>query len=554
MADSRKRHTEEEDTPCSNIMRQEIYLVKEKCIKIDTAFNGEYIRLMVQLTNHSGSSLYNVRIGEVTEAGYDIMDGCMAVYLEGCLLVREVDYVLLKKGEGVPSECTFKQGVMVQLKQPVKEGEVLRLTVDACVASQEGQKEIRSLGLVHFNGEKDCKMQSITTEEKTLKVIAPRLTIKEEVSQGGVKIGEAFRHELIITNRGNIDLEQVFFRDDALWQALENGMVKLDKTYGIQREKKKIGEALPANIGRLAVGEKALISLRGTVVKLPPDKKLISEAQVVTSAISRESEGVPSAYCCIRTFARSDRVMIEVQEAPVALSLEKLLGIGIVDQRAAEPGDLLTYQLILHNVGKDECSEIILSSLLDEQLHFLPYSLQINGEPVFGEIKHLVLPNLKGEETLVIGFKAQIKGETTRSQVTTVSQVTYLTPQGERKTVAIEEMQTRLVCRSTYFCMPLTLHPIGRGRRIQEVTEMATELLEVTPYCTSQGMCMKLLYKMRLGYREQGGVCRSYTSTQQVSVPGREDKQYQRFILWMQDAKLIDKYTIRAMLYIRAYF
>ncbi|AOR23341.1 DUF7507 domain-containing protein [Clostridium taeniosporum] len=353
------------------VLKPELTLVKSA--DRTGAVVGDIIRYSITATNTGEIPLQNVIVKDV--------------------LAPELSYIGNLTINGVPSGQSILTGVNIE---DLSIGEVKTISFDAKVNAIPADKTINNTSTATFNYIVSGKNFSgnATSNEETIRVYNPELTMTKMSNNPIVKVGDTFQYTITAENTGDIIINDVIVKDDLppefeVVQIIVNGdVVNGDIEAGI-------------NIGNLAIGESVDIVL---TIQVLAD---------LTDTFQNIATGTGTSI----TDPNKPPVIVEGEgEDPgVTVYNPKLELEKSVDKPYVIVGDTVTYTVVAKNtgdivLGNVDLDPIVIYDLLGPSLEFVSGSVTIDGisDPLSGIVNGVILGVLNVGESKTVTFKAKV--------------------------------------------------------------------------------------------------------------------------------------------------
>ncbi|MFI3201248.1 MAG: DUF3794 domain-containing protein [Eubacteriales bacterium] len=198
-------------------------------------------------------------------------------------------------------------------------------------------------------------------------------------------VGDVVEFTVAIENNGNVTIDEIVFTDsDIEGGEFVAGSLQVD---GVAMEKADPNEGVA--IGELEVGETKQVIFQVELVSIP-------EGDITTNVaeITKYLDGVEVST------ERSNEVTIEIRRAELTITNQ-------VDRSETYETEVLTYTIVVENIGNQTAENIILEELLDDTLTYVEGTLMINGvlEEKQTPTSTILLEDMEASDTITITFQ-----------------------------------------------------------------------------------------------------------------------------------------------------
>lgn len=307
----------------------------------------------------------------------------------------------------VDKACRFslldKQTIMIEKISPGEEVEVaFQVEVSADIKGEEAIESTSLAYEVQIDPSMNPRQMCLLPIETKFQVISPKIEVRLIGEQKIGLIGEILPYKIEITNKGNIDLQDI--------------LVSMEMTEGIE----SACHALDGmSILRLAREEVKVLDVEIYIASRKESGKAVLST-CVTYAYNLEGD--------IRTgIEKTEAITLRIEEIQLEISKKTdkdLTRVGI--------GDEIHYHIQIVNVGTIPINQLILYDELGDNIHLIEGSLRANDLPLstapmaYG----INLGEMKVGKSLILDYKVRVEGyycKFIRSKI----YVEYITKRGD---------------------------------------------------------------------------------------------------------------------------
>ncbi len=208
---------------------------------------------------------------------------------------------------------------------------------------------------------------SVTSNTVTTYINLGSVTITKSADRTIVRLTNVITYNLVITNTGNTLLKNVSLKDIIQAESSFNTGTVFVNGVNMPSYNPNTG----FNLGDIPVGQQATVSFKITANSLPPQNKLLNNADVTYSYYVD-----PAGSITTKTMT-SNTTTVFVYDTIVSAN-------KAVDKAIAKIGDTLNFTITVKNDGNVPAQHIVFKDILDTNISFVTDSVYVNGSQKTG--------------------------------------------------------------------------------------------------------------------------------------------------------------------------
>lgn len=223
------------------------------------------------------------------------------------------------------------------------------------------------------------------------KIEIAELVMVKTVDKPIAEIGDTITYNVTITNTGTVSANNVVFIDTP-----PNGTNFIPRSFTINGiPNVMVNPAIGVNLGTIPVGATIIVSFKVKVDSIPTPNPTINLATVTGSFSVDPNNPIEKDF--------------ESNPVPVKVELAILEILKSVDKPYAELGEVLTYTVMIKNIGTVPANSVVFKDTPPAGTSFVPNSITVNeisvpGNPSVG----ISLGNIPVGEKIMVTFKVNV--------------------------------------------------------------------------------------------------------------------------------------------------
>lgn len=239
----------------------------------------------------------------------------------------------------------------------------------------------------------------VTSNDALTTIVSAVISTSKTVSKSFANVLDVVTYTIPITNTGNTTIYNIIFKD-----TIPSGTTLVPNSFKqdgvvIATSPTPPGTTLPASISALGT---STITFQVTINTIPSPNPIPNSANVV-GTYTIDTTTVPTRTST--TTANTNIVTTQVNNANLSTTVKT------VDKLYADCGDIITYTVLIPNIGNVTAQNIVFSDTIPSGTVFVANSLTVNGVTQVGSNPQsgVTIPNIAPGTTSTVTFKVRVQ-------------------------------------------------------------------------------------------------------------------------------------------------
>ncbi|MGD9100110.1 MAG: choice-of-anchor Q domain-containing protein [Anaerolineae bacterium] len=347
-------------------------LVPVKSVSDDTPLKGQTITYTIVVENSGSSDASNVTISDAIPEGL--------TFVENSAMLESSGGTVVLPGGSAP---------LLAHSVPIASQESVTLTFAATVNDDVAD------GMVITNTAyvTSTEVAAPKMAESVLTVRYPILSLTKTASDPTPALGHVFEYEIVVANGGSADATNAIISDDLPEELTFVGPVTLEPLHP-EATVAQSGDDLPTLVSALT-----LPAFESVTVTLPVSVNTDLEIGVVISNVAT-----------VTSTEVADLVGNEGDPTDITIQGTELVLTKTVSNEHPNPGDVITYTIVVENRGPVDATDAVISDTLSEDLAFIDHSVTITPAHPEATLAQTAddLPTLVSGLTISVGARITV--------------------------------------------------------------------------------------------------------------------------------------------------